>query len=169
MMRAFGLILFGATALMAIDQPQLSQAQIDDIIQKFAAKESAFSRARENYTYKQTARIQTLTESGDTTGKWETVSDIVFSPEGKRTEHVVYAPVNTLKDILLTPEDMQDLISVQPFVLNTEELPKYLIRYLGKQQVDEIPCYVFAVKPKKLEGSARYFAGEIWVDDRDLQ
>jgi len=169
MMRAFGLILFGATALMAIDQPQLSQAQIDDIIQKFAGKESAFARARENYTYKQTARILTLTESGDTTGKWETVSDIVFSPEGRRTEHVVYAPVNTLKDILLTPEDMQDLISVQPFVLTSEELPKYLIRYLGKQQVDEIGCYVFAVKPKKLEGNQRYFSGEVWVDDRDLQ
>ena len=49
------------------------------------------------------------------------------------------------------------------------ELPKYLIRYLGKQQVDEIGCYVFAVKPKKMEGNQRYFSGEVWVDDRDLQ
>jgi hypothetical protein len=25
------------------------------------------------------------------------------------------------------------------------------------------------VKPKKLEGTQRYFAGEVWVDDQDLQ
>jgi hypothetical protein len=34
---------------------------------------------------------------------------------------------------------------------------------------DEIPCYVFAVKPKKMEKGERYFQGMIWVDDRDLQ
>ena len=168
-MRVFGFMLLGASALLAIDQPQLSQQQIDDIIQKFAAKETEFARARENYTYRQTARIQTLDDSGNPTGKWETVSDIIFSTEGRRTEHVVYAPVNTLTDITLTPEDMQDLISVQPFVLTTSELPNYLIRYLGKQQVDEIGCYVFAVKPKKMEAGKRYFQGEIMVDDRDLQ
>jgi len=59
--------------------------------------------------------------------------------------------------------------SVQPFVLTTPDLPKYLIRYLGHQNVDEIGCYVFAVKPKKIEANQRYFSGEVWVDDRDLQ
>ena len=45
----------------------------------------------------------------------------------------------------------------------------YDIRYLGKQNADEIPCYVFSVKPKKLEPGKRYFEGQIWVDDRDFQ
>ena len=49
------------------------------------------------------------------------------------------APVSTLRKILLTPEDLEDLKSVQPFVLTTTELPKYLIRYLGKETLDEIP------------------------------
>jgi hypothetical protein len=71
--------------------------------------------------------------------------------------------------IQLTPEDEQDLRSVQPFVLTTTELPKYDIRYLGKQTLDEIPCFVFAVKPKKMEQGQRYFQGQVWVDDRDLQ
>ena len=35
--------------------------------------------------------------------------------------------------------------------------------------MDEISCYAFAVKPKKLESGKRYFEGEVWVDDRDLQ
>jgi hypothetical protein len=82
---------------------------------------------------------------------------------------VVRAPVSTLKNLLLTPEDEQDLRNVQPFVLTTTEIPLYDIRYLGRQKADEIPCYLFAVKPKKMEPGHRYFEGQIWVDDRDLQ
>ena len=62
-----------------------SQAQIDQIIQKFAAHEAELAKARENYVYKQTARIQELDDSGNTTGRWETVSDIIFSSDGRRT------------------------------------------------------------------------------------
>jgi len=166
-----GSILIFAAAALAADNTKydLSQAQIDDIIQKFAAKEAQFSKAREVYTYRQTARIQELEDSGAITGRWETVSDIVFSPEGKRTEHVVRSPVPTLHNITLTPEDLEDMRSVQPFVLTTPDLPKYQIRYLGHQNVDEIGCYVFAVKPVKIEGTQRYFSGQVWVDDRDLQ
>ena len=168
-MRVFGLFLLGAGALLAADTTEPTQAQIDEIIQKFAAKEAEFAQARENYTYRQTARIQELDDGGNTTGRWEMVSDIIFSQEGKRTEHVVRSPVPNLHNIILTPEDMQDLKDVQPFVLTSNELPKYLVRYLGRQQVDEIGCYVFAVKPKKMEPGQRYFEGQVWVDDRDLQ
>lgn len=173
-MRVHGTVLIAVAfvssgSIWAVDSKDLPEDRVNDIIQKFAAKESAFSKARELYTYKQTARIQTLDTGGAITGKWETTSDIVFDSEGKRTEHVTYSPVSTLKDVLLTPEDMEDLRSTQPFVLTSEELPKYWVRYLGPQAVDEISCYVFAVKPKKTEAGQRYFEGEIWVDDRDLQ
>jgi hypothetical protein len=139
------------------------------IIEKFAAKEAEFSRARENYTYRQTVKIQELDDSGSVRGRYEIVSDIIFSPDGKRTERVVRAPVSTLRNLILTPEDEQDLRNVQPFVLTSTEIPQYDIRFLGKQNADEIPCYVFAVKPKKMEQGRRYFEGQIWVDDRDLQ
>ena len=165
---ALGVAVLAGTALAA-DQPQVSGAEIDQIVQKFADRETEFSRARENYTYRQTARLHELDEFGNVRGRWEMVSDIIFSAEGKRTERVVRAPVATLRNIILTPEDEQDLRNVQPFVLTTKELPDYLIRYLGKQNADEIPCYVFAVKPKKMEPGKRYFQGMVWVDDRDLQ
>jgi hypothetical protein len=141
----------------------------DEIIKKFAAKEAEFARARENYTYRQTVKIQTLSDSGVVDGRYEIVEDIIFSRDGKRTEKVVRAPVSTLTRLLLTPEDLEDLRNVQPFVLTTNEIPQYEIRYLGPQKADEIPCYVFAVKPKKMEKGRRYFEGQIWVDDRDFQ
>src|SRR5579863_5900112 len=171
-----GLATLGTSALLAADAAaaapgatDLTEDRINEIIQKFAAKEADFAKARENYTYRQTARVQSLDDGGASTGKWEMVSDIVFTPEGKRTERVVFSPVSTLKEFYLSPEDMQDLKDVQPFVLTTSDLPKYLVRYLGRQKVDEIGAYVFAVKPKKLEQGQRYFQGEVWVDDRDLQ
>ena len=79
------------------------------------------------------------------------------------------SPVPTLRNIILTPQDMQDLRDVQPFVMTTSERPDYNVRYIGPEQVDEIETYVFAVKPKKLEKGKRYFEGQIWVDQRDLQ
>ncbi len=144
-------------------------SQIDQIIAKFAAKEAEFAKARSNYTYKQTAKVETLDDGGGVTGRWEEVTDIIFSPEGARIERVTYAPPNTLTAISLDPGDIQDLRNVQPFVLTTDELPKYLIRYLGREQLDEISTYAFAVKPKRMDSGQRYFEGIVWVDDRDLQ
>lgn len=142
----------------------------DEIIQKFAAKEAEFAQARNNYTYRQSVKMQELDAGGNPSGgKWEEVTDIIFSPEGRRSERVVYAPVQTLRNIILTPEDVQDLRNVQPFVLTTPEIPDYDIKYLGREKVDEIGCYAFSVKPKKLVQGKRYFEGQIWVDDRDLQ
>jgi hypothetical protein len=157
--------------LWAEDTPKPAAGDPDpeEIIRKFAAKEAEFARARENYTYRQTVTIQELDQSGTPRGRFFLVEDVIFSPDGKRTERVVRAPVSTLRNILMTPEDEADLRHVQPFVLTTEQIPEYDIRYLGRQKADEIPCFVFAVRPRKMEQGKRYFEGQIWVDDRDLQ
>jgi len=157
-----------AGAAFAGSSPDPTPTQIDDIIAKFAAKEAEFARVRGNYTYRQTVKIHELDDNGNIMGKHEMVSEIVFTPEGKRIERVTYAPVSTLH-LILTAQDEQDLRDVQPFVLTTAEIPNYFIRYLGREQLDEISCYSFAVKPKKLEQGKRYFEGVIWVDDKDLQ
>jgi hypothetical protein len=162
-----GVLLSGAAFAATSGDP--TPDQINAIIQKFAAKEAAFADARGNYTYRQTARVMSLDEGGNPTGQWEEVTDIIFTPEGQRNEKVVYAPVSTLTAFQLDPGDIQDLRDVQPFVLTTAELPKYFIRYLGREKVDELSTYVFAVKPKKMESGQRYFEGEVWVDDQDLQ
>ncbi|MBZ5723731.1 MAG: hypothetical protein LAP87_01935 [Acidobacteriia bacterium] len=142
----------------------------EEIIKKFAAKEAEFREARNNYTYRQTVKMQELDAGGNPEiGKWEEVDDIIFSPEGRRMEKVVWAPVVNLQHIQLTPQDAQDLRDVQPFVLTTSEIPEYNIAYLGREKVDEVGCYTFSVKPKKMVKDKRYFEGQIWVDDRDLQ
>ena len=77
----FGLILLRRrTSLFAADAAKdPRQAEIDDIIQKFAAKEADVRQSARNYMYRQTARIQELDDGGNTTGRWEMVSDIIFT------------------------------------------------------------------------------------------
>lgn len=157
-----------ATAFAAEDKENLSEARINEIIQTFARKESEFSKIREIYTWRQTSRLLEFAPEGPAGGKWEMVWDVVFV-NGKRAENVVRAPVSTLNMIVMEPNDEQDLRSTLPFVLTSEDLPNYAVYYLGHETIDEIGCYVFAVKPKKVEAKKRYFVGEVYVDDRDLQ
>jgi len=142
---------------------------VDDIIKKFSEKEKGFKIARGNYTYHQSVRVQTLTGNDRVTGEYYVESDIVFDSSGKRTERITKAPPNTLQTISLTPEDMQDIREIQPFVLTSDDISKYTLKYLGKEMIDEIDCYVFDVAPTKMEKNQRYFQGQIWVDDKDLQ
>ena len=163
------------TALLADDrgEGQINKAAptgitSDEIIKRFAAKEKEFKTARENYMYRQEVKVQTL--DGDTPdGEYRMVTDVVFDPNGKRSEQVVFAPQSTLERISMTKEDMDDIQHRLPFVLTTDEIPEYDILYVGQQKEDELNTYVFDVAPKKIEKGKRYFQGRIWVDDTDFQ
>jgi len=142
---------------------------VEEIIQKFAAQEAAFKIERDNFTYTQTFVLQTLDDSNRVDGEYRQTSDIIFDPKGKRTEVITYAPAPTLTRLELTQEDFNDLENVYPFVLTSDQLPKYDIKYVGHEQVDELTCYVFDVAPKSMEKNLRYFQGRIWVEDKDFQ
>ena len=149
-----------------------SQDNLDPevIIQKFAAKEAEFQEARNNYIWRQTVKMMELDSNGNPEGgEWNLIEDIFFTPEGKRTSKIIWAPVKTLKNIQTDAEDEQDLRDVQPFVLTTKDVGLYDIKYIGRDKIDEIGTYNFDVKPKKLMAGKRYFQGTIWVDDRDFQ
>jgi len=157
---------FGQEGTLTTDPPK--GITVQEIIQKFAAKEKEFKEARDNYTFRQDVRVQTL--DGDTvTGEYREVFDVTYDDKGRHLENVVFAPQNTLTEIMMTPEDLQDIRHTMPFVLTSDEIPDYDILYVGQQQEDELHCYVFDIAPKKIEGKRRYFQGRIWVDDQDLQ
>ena len=153
----------------ASSESALSTPDMQEVIRRFAEKESEFRRARGNYTYRQIVKVQELSPDGEPGGTYQIESDVIFTPQGSRTEKVVYAPLSTLRKISISPEDERDLKSIQPFVLTTEDLPKYNIQYQGRQQVDDLAAFVFRVGPKQLERGERYFEGLVWVDDRDYQ
>ena len=154
---------------LGVDLGNPSPEQIQKIIQEFAAKEELFKEARNNYTYHQINKVQTLDADGSVDGQYEQAWDILYDDAGKRIERVTYAPPDTLKRIVITEQDLDAFRNIQPFVLTTAEMPEYDIKYMGHVKVDEITAYVFSVRPRELKKSRQYFQGTVWVDDRDLQ
>jgi hypothetical protein len=143
---------------------------VEEIIQRFAAKEKEFKEARDQYTYRQDVKVETV--DGDTiTGQYREVFDVIFDDSGRRMENVVFAPESTLSQggLEMDEGDMQDLRHRMPFVLTSDEVGEYNILYAGQQQEDELHCYVFDIAPKQIVGKKRYFQGRIWVDDHDFQ
>ena len=167
------LLVFACSFVFAQGPAKLRNEQppvpVDEIIRKFAEKEKEFKGARANYVYRQDIRVQTLNANDRVTGEWRQVWDVTFDAAGKRVEKVISAPASTLTTIQLTSQDLQDFREIQPFVLTSDDIGKYNVKYLGKEMVDDIDCYVFDVAPKTIEKGQRYFQGQIWVDDRDLQ
>jgi hypothetical protein len=163
------LLAFLIATLSGYAQSTGPEVPVDEIIRRFSEKEKEFKQARANYVYRQNVRVQELDASDRVLGEFQETTDIGFDNSGKRTEKVVYAPQSTLRGIVMTPQDLQDLREIQPFVLTSDDVGKYNLKYVGREKVDEIGCYAFEVEPKRIERGQRYFQGKIWVDDRDFQ
>ncbi len=150
--------------------PPASGLTPEQIIEKFGARETVFDQARRNYLFRQTVKVDTINDdNGKVDGEYQQVTDISISPAGRREEHVVFAPQNTLERVMMSPADFNDIEHRLPFVLTTAELPLYDITYLGRQKVDELDTYVFDAKPKVMEKGKRYYQGKVWVDQQDFQ
>ncbi len=142
----------------------------EEVIQRFAAKEKEFKQARERYTFRQTVKVQAM--DGDTVkGEYAETFDVLADDQGRRVEHVVFAPQSSIEQggLTITKEDLSDLRDRLPFVLTSDEVREYDILYIGQQQQDELHTYVFDIAPKQIEKGKRYFQGRIWVDDHDFQ
>ena len=142
---------------------------VEEIIQKFTQREEEFRKERDHFTYTQDVTFQTIDEDGQVDGEFREVRDILFTPDGKRFDRVTFAPVTTIRHLIMTQQDFDDIEKVWPFVMTPAELPKYDVKYVGREHVDELNTYVFDIEPKKLEKGQRYFRGRVWVDDTDLQ
>lgn len=155
----------------------------DEVIKQFTQRESELFETWKEYSYKQESKFQVLGPANVVSGEFYQVSEFVFNDAGKRLERILRAPQSTLEQagLVMTAEDKNSLINLQPFALTAQELPNYTISYVGKEKVDDLNTYVFDVMPKilgnqnelrrmksqKIEG--KYFQGRIWVDDQDLQ
>ena len=149
--------------------PSQPSVPVQQIIQEFTAKESVFRAALNNYTYERSVKVETIDDDGKVDGQYYEVTDIILDPSGRRMEHVVFAPANSLQRISMSPADFQDIEQRLPFVLTTEYASQYDVTYAGKQKVDDLDTYVFNVRPKVIVKGHRYFQGQIWVDQHDLQ
>jgi hypothetical protein len=160
----------GQSGFGRLDPSEPTGITPDQIIAKFGKRESDFAKARDEYTFRQTVVVNTVDEDTNRpNGEYRQVTDIVFDKDDKRTEHVIFAPQNSLVNVMMTENDFDDIEHRLPFVLTSPELPEYDLTYLGRQKVDDIDTYVFDCKPKVIEKKKRYFQGKVWVDQQEFE
>jgi hypothetical protein len=141
----------------------------EEIIRRFSQKEDEFAAARPRYYYRKTIRLQEFGLDGKPSGELVITLEPKVGSDGKVYERVVERPQSTLQYLEMGPEDFQTLAKIPAYPLVTSQLPKYDLKYLGTERVDEIDCYIFQVKPKSVERSRAYFDGIIWADRQYLE
>jgi hypothetical protein len=132
-----------------------------------ARQESATQAARNQYTYRQTVVFAELDNRGAALGEYREVRDIIFSPEHERTEQLAGKPTNTLKRLIMTDEDFQDIRNIQPFVMTEDQLWNYENKFRGDEKMDGVDCWVLQVRPRQILQGQRLFDGLLWVDKKD--
>ena len=159
-----------------------AQPSPEEIIRQLTTKESELREVWKEYSYQQESRLQVIGPANTISGEYYQVSEFVFNDAGTRLEKIIKAPPSTLDraGLIMTQEDKNAFINLQPFALAAEDLPNYSVSFVGKEKIDEIDTYVFDVTPrimanrrelnrlkdKSIEGI--YFMGRIWVDEVDL-
>lgn len=155
---AYVAFILSPAPLSAADPPP-------DLARRIAERELAAQHARAQYTYRQQVVIE---EGGPRGGQYRETRDIIFSPTGERTEQLVRPPSNTLKRLILTPEDFADIRDIQPLLITPELLPRYIVRFKGDEDVDGRDCWVLELTPRQLFQGFRMFDGLIWAEKESL-
>jgi hypothetical protein len=151
-----------------IDPAPPTGKTVAQIIEKMGQQESAFAAARNDYSFRQDVKFNTISDdTGRPDGEYHQVTDISYAKDGKREEHVTFAPGSSIERVIMTENDFKDIEKRLPFILTAPELPEYTITYVGRQKVDELDTYVLDVAPKELVKGKRYFQGRAWVDQQD--
>lgn len=167
------------TALRADQANATQQSETlapEEIIRRFAAKETEFYRHFKNHSFKRDVTVQLIGMGKQIAGEYRRVSRLALDTAGNYTEHVIAAPISPL---VPTQEDMKDFGTIQTLVIEASKIGEYDFTYIGKERIDELDVYVFDVKPKllsdprltklALKNKDRYFEGRIYIDTQDFQ
>jgi hypothetical protein len=150
----------------AVEPPSLPP---DEIIRKFVAKEDQFAEVRPTFTAKRTIRISEYDRAGTIIGEFLQVSEVTRMPDGRVVNKVLEHPQSSLKTFALEPEDVKSFERIPQFPINSSQLAKYDLKYIGTEKVDEIDTYIFKVTPKTVDRAHSYLDGIIWVDTKYLE
>ncbi len=151
------------------EPPAPPSLPVEEIIRRFSQKEEEYVKARPNYGFRKSIRIQEFGPDGNPIGEFLRVSEYTKMADGRIAVKAVEHPQSTLQGIYLAPEDLDALDRVPAYPLTASQLKKYELKYLGRELVDEVDCYIFQAKPKAVERNTALFDGVLWVDAKYLE
>lgn len=138
-----------------------------DLVRRVAEQEARNAEQRSHYAYRQEVLLEDFPERGHA-GRYRETREVIFSPEGERTERLAGEPESHLARLVLTPEDFDDIRNIQPLLLTPDLLPRYQVRFRGEETIDGRDCWVLQVEPRQLLQGMRLFEGMLWVEKTGL-
>ncbi len=151
------------------EPPAPPSLPVEEIVRRFSQKEEEYLSARTRYGFRKSVRVQEFAPDGSLAGEFLRVTEYTKNPDGNISVKAVEKPQSTLQGIYLAPEDLDSIDRIPAFPLTASQLSKYELKYLGREQLDEIDCYIFQAKPKTVERSKAFFDGVVWVDAQYLE
>ncbi len=161
-MRFLTLVLFTLAS-----SPLPAQEPPADLVRHVAEREAKNSEERSHYAYRQEVVLEDFPGRGQS-GRYRETRDVIFSPQGERSERAVGEPQSNLARLVLTPEDFEDIRNIQPLLLTPELLPRYEVRFRGEETMDGNDCWVLQVRPRQLLQGMRLFEGMLWAEKNGL-
>jgi hypothetical protein len=160
---SIGIILASAFFLPVLD----AQEPPPGLAKRVAARATETRAALDRYLYRQSFTEEELSPIGARTGEYREVREVIFSPDGERSEKLTGKPVNTLTRLKLTEQDFQDVREIQPFLFHSDQLWAYETRFKGEETMDGVDCYVLQVRPRQILAGQRLFDGLLWASKKD--
>src|ERR1700681_939437 len=141
----------------------------EEIIRRFSQKEDEYLKSRSNYGFRKSVRIQEFGPDGGAIGEFLRVTEYQKLADGRVAMRAIEKPQSTLQGVYLAPEDLDALDRIPAYPLSSGQLAKYDLKFIGRELVDEVDCYIFQVKPRMVERAKAYFEGVVWVDAQYLE
>lgn len=157
----FVLFTLASSQLHALEPPP-------DLIRRVALQESHNSEERSHFAYRQDVQLEDFPGGRQPSGLYRETRDVIFSPQGERTERAVGKPQSRLALLVLTAEDFEDIRNIEPLLLTPEVLPRYEVRFQGEESMDGYDCWVLKVRPRQILQGMRLFDGMVWVEKSGL-
>jgi hypothetical protein len=151
------------------EPPAPPSLPVEEIIRQFSQKEDEYLKSRPNYGFRKSVRIQEFGPDGSAIGEFLRVTEYQKLVDGRVAMRAIEKPQSTLQGVYLAPEDLDALDKIPAYPLTSSQLAKYELKFIGRELVDEVDCYIFQVKPKMVERSKAYFEGVVWVDAQYLE
>lgn len=151
--------------------PKISTAS-EHLVSRFLIAEQKVRKELNAHTFKRDVLLQTIGPNGEVTGEYIRNSLFVFDDRGNRVERVLFRPRSTLRGMKITKEDIQDLAGAQLLGVDINEVDKYWLELIGKEDLGGRAAYIIGVRPKQEPDPHRMkdraFVGRIWVDATSL-
>src|ERR1700716_1922956 len=144
------------------EPPAPPSLPVEEIIRRFSQKEDEYLKSRPNYGFRKSVRIQEFGPDGSVIGEFLSVAQFQKLADGRVAIKTIEKPQSTLQGVYLAPEDLDALDRIPAYPLTSGQLAKYDLKFIGRELVDEVDCYIFQAKPKEVERAKAYFEGGVW-------